>query len=222
MARLLVPKLGVSVAHFFPWARTSSHTAAGGVLTPRALLLEALNRLNDKLAKAGERLKLWMIGGGVMMFALDARDSTLDLDVALKAGKESVLNRLSAEVRQDMAKDGKEIPDDWINQDFSMQLGEINISAKDFKADPRFQWSNLKIEFASVELMLALKAFSLREGTRDLEDLKFLMKRVNLKSLDHLYDILERYQDIEFLQDGDDILIENMAREVLGKPLIKS
>jgi hypothetical protein len=70
--------------------------------------------------------------------------------------------------------------------------------------------------------MLALKAFSLREGTRDLEDLKFLMKRVNLKSLDHLYDILERYQDIEFLQDGDDILIENMAREVLGKPLIKS
>lgn len=221
MARLLTPKLGVTMAHYFPWMRTAAKVAAGGAPTSRALLKEALDRLNDKLTKAGESIKLWMIGGGVMMFALDARESTLDLDVALKSGKESVFNRLSAEVQREMAKDGKEIPDDWINQDFSMQLGEINVSAKDFRPDPNFQWSNLKIEFACPELMLALKAFSLREGTRDLDDLRFLLKKVNLKSLDHLFDILERYQDIEFLQDGDDILIENMAREILGKPTVK-
>ena len=137
MARLLTPKLGASLAHYFPWLRqASTKTAAGGTTTSRALLVEALDRLNDKLAAAGETIKLWMIGGGVMM--------------------------------------------------------------------------------------LALKAFSLREGTRDLQDLRFLMQAVGLKSLDHLYDILERYQDIEFLQDGDDIIIENMAREVLGKPLLKA
>lgn len=196
---------------------TPLKTAGDGPGIIRALLVEALKRLNDKLKKAGATISLWMIGGGTMMLHFDARESSGDLDVIPRKGDFRAMLRFAEEVAQEMTAKGKPIPNDWINGDFTPQLMTLRVGPADFVTDPRYHWSNLEIKFAKPELMLALKAFSMREGSFDAQDLAFLMNAVPVRDFDHLYDILDHYGDTDFLADGDDEKIEQLFREVRGR-----
>lgn len=196
---------------------TPLKTAATGPGLIRGLLVEALKRLNAKLQKAGATMTLWMIGGGAMMLHFDARESSGDLDVVPRKGDFRAMLRFAEEVSQEMTREGKPLPVDWINGDFTPQLMTLRVGPGDFEADPRFHWSNMDIRFAKPELMFALKAFSMREGSFDVQDLKFLMNAVPIRDFDHLYDILDHYGDTDFLADGDDEKIEKLFREVRGQ-----
>ena len=188
--------------------------ASSGPGVMRERLLEALELLNKKATAAKASFTLWLIGGGCMMLHLDARESTADLDVIPRKGETQALLRFAEEVAYEMAKAGKPLPSDWINIDFAPQLMTLHVGPGDFEADARYRWSNLAILFAKPELMLALKCFSMRPEGSDMADIKYLMNRVPVRDLDHLYDIIEHYGDIDMLQDGDDILLESMFKRL--------
>ena len=183
----------------------------------RDKLLRALNLLDDKLVEAGAAMALWMIGGGCMMLHLDSRESSGDLDVIPRKGDFRALLRFAEEVAQEMRAQGEPIPDDWINGDFAPQLMTLLVSPNDFEADPRFHWKAMDIRFAKPELMLALKAFSFRPEGMDRQDLAVLMDMAHVRDLDHFYDILEHYGDVDMIPDGDDILMERMFKEVRSR-----
>lgn len=187
------------------------------VAATRDKLTRALGLLDDKLTEAGATMSLWMIGGGCMMLHLDSRESSGDLDVIPRKGDFRALMRFVEEVAQEMREQGEPIADDWMNGDFSPQLMTLNISPNDFEADPRFHWKAMDIRFAKPELMLALKAFSFRPEGMDRQDLAALMDMAHVRDLDHFYDILEHYGDINMIQDGDDLLMENMFKEVRSR-----
>lgn len=197
-------------------APDSSRTASSAPVM-EGLLLEALKRLDAKLGEAGMHPTLWMIGGGCMMMHFDARESSGDLDVIPAQGDFPQVLLLAEEVARELGTEGKRIPADWINGDFAPQFRTLNAGPKDFEADPRYSWTNLDIRFAKAELMLALKCFSLRSEGSDIPDLRFLMNAVPVRDLDHLYDIIEHYGDIDMLGNGDDEIIESLFREVRGQ-----
>jgi hypothetical protein len=202
-------------------ATTAMRTAGKGPALVKTLLLEALKRLNEKLVQYKASSKLWMIGGGCMMLHFDARESSGDLDVIPRKGDFPALLQLAEQVAAEMTKEGKALPIDWLNGDFAPQLKTLNVGAQDFVSDPKYHWSNLEIQFARPELMLALKCFSFRSTGFDKSDLRFLFNAVPVRDLDHLYDILEHYGDIDMLQDGDDAEIEAMFKEVRGQRGVK-
>lgn len=183
----------------------------------RDKLLRALNLLDDKLVEAGASMALWMIGGGCMMLHLDSRESSGDLDVVPRKGDFRALMRFATEVAQEMRAQGEPLPDDWINGDFTPQLLTLNVGPQDFESDPRFHWKAMDIRFAKPELMLALKAFSFRPEGMDRQDLMVLMDLAHVRDLDHFYDILEHYGDIDMIPDGDDVLMERMFKEVRSR-----
>ena len=183
----------------------------------RDKLLRALSLLDDKLAEAGASMALWMIGGGCMMLHLDSRESSGDLDVVPRKGDFRALMRFATEVAQEMRAQGEPLPDDWINGDFTPQLLTLNVGPQDFESDPRFHWKAMDIRFAKPELMLALKAFSFRPEGMDRQDLMVLMDLAHVRDLDHFYDILEHYGDIDMIPDGDDVLMERMFKEVRSR-----
>jgi hypothetical protein len=189
-------------------------TAGDGPGIVRTKLLKALGLLNDKLQEAGAHMAMWMIGGGNMMLHLDTRDSSGDLDVIPRKGDFKAMMGFAAEVAQEMTAGGEAIPTDWINGDFAPQLMTLRVSAKDFERDSRYHWTNMEIQFAKPELMLALKCFSMRPEGFDRADIAALMNRIPVRNLDHLYDIIEHYGDIEMLADGDDVLLESMFKQL--------
>lgn len=194
--------------------------AAAGMTVGRPLMLKALGLLNEKLAQAGSTHTLWMIGGGAIMLHLDGRDSSGDLDVIPRKGDFRVLMEMAHEVAKELRTAGTPIPEDWINGDFAPQFMTMRgVKASDFVADSRYHWSNLEIRFARPELILAMKCFSFRPEGNDHGDIAFLMKKIPVRNLDHLYDIIEHYGDIDMIADGEedgDVLLESLAKKVLG------
>ena len=195
-------------------------TAATGQTVGRQTVLKALSLLNAKLAQAGSTHTLWMIGGGAIMLHLDGRDSSGDLDVIPRKGDFRALMGFAEEVAQELRQAGTPIPEDWINGDFTPQFMTMGIGANDFVEDSRYHWSHLSIKFARPELLLAMKCFSFRPEGNDLGDIAFLMKKIPVRSLDHLYDIIETYGDIDMIAGGEedgDVLLEALAKKVLGR-----
>lgn len=195
-------------------------TAASGPTVDRTLMTRALGMLNDKLAQAGSTQTLWMIGGGAIMLHLDGRDSSGDLDVIPRKGDFRALMSFAHDVAVELRKAGTPIPEDWINGDFAPQFMTMKgIKASDFVVDSRYHWSNLEIRFARPELILAMKCFSFRPAGNDQNDIAFLMRKIPVRNLDHLYDIIEHYGDIDMIADGEedgDVLLETLAKKVLG------
>ena len=213
-AHALDETLGV----YFGAGGSNTKTAATAGPVSRQAMVTALTMLNAKLAEAGSTHTLWMIGGGCIMLHLDGRDSSWDLDVIPRKGDFRVLLEFAHEVAQELRAAGHPLPEDWINGDFAPQFLTMNVGAKDFVADPRYRWSNLEIKFARPELVLAMKCFSFRPGN-DQHDIAFLIRKIPVRSLDHLYDIIETYGDIDQIADGEedgDVLLEALAKQVIG------
>ncbi|HCE46315.1 MAG TPA: hypothetical protein DET40_22445 [Lentisphaeria bacterium] len=136
--------------------------------------------LNDKLKVRNVLGELGICGGAAMCLVFKARVSTKDIDGIFCP---------TQEIRQAIKEISNEnnLPEDWLND------GVKGF----FHGDPPKQevreYSNLRIWSPSAEYMLAMKCVSARYDSMDGEDIEFLLKHLNIKDKDTVFNIICKY-----------------------------
>ncbi len=168
----------------------------------KKLLLALNNELKaDKIT--GE---IFLVGGAVMCLVLNARQSTRDLDAHFRPTK--ALRRAASRVADEYGLD-----DGWLND-----------AAKGFFSDQAtfdeyLSLSNLNIYTASSEYLLAMKCLSCRLGVEyaDEEDIRFLLRYLNIRSYDEAMGVVTKYYPIERLPQKTLYALEELLGDKKGK-----
>ncbi len=145
-------------------------------------------RLSDELARQDIAGEVYVVGGAVMCLVFDARASTRDIDAFFRPAKE-----VRAAARAVAAAAG--LPDDWLNDAVKGYLSH----REDFHR--YLDLPNLRVLTASPEYLLAMKCLAMRlgEGFHDEEDVRFLLRYLNLTDHGKALEVVTRYYPRERL-----------------------
>lgn len=165
-------------------------------------LFEALNKELEKIDIVGE---LYLVGGAVMCLNFNARPSTMDVD-AIFAPKTKIREAVKR------VADNFDINENWLNdavKGFLSPHGEYS---------PYLDLSNLKVFCAKPEYLFAMKSLSLRLGKEfhDEADLFFLMRYLNLTTIDDTLKIIEKYYDSKLVPQKTFYAISELL-EIINK-----
>jgi hypothetical protein len=138
--------------------------------------------LDAELAAGEIQGEVYLVGGAVMCLALGARAATRDIDAYFRP------TRLVREVAARVARSAG-VPDTWLNdavKSFLSPRGEF---------DPWLELPHLRVYTARPEYLLAMKCASMRLGAEfhDLDDIRFLLRYLNLESVEQALAIVTRY-----------------------------
>lgn len=145
-----------------------------------------LRELNEELRREEVSGELYLVGGAVMCLAFEARPSTKDLDGFFrpKAAISKAAQRVASR---------NELTEGWLND-----------AAKGFLSDKGdfrnfLELSNLQVFIPSPEYLFAMKCLAMRLGAEfaDEDDVKFLIRVLNLRTYDEAIEILSRYYSVE-------------------------
>jgi hypothetical protein len=166
------------------------------VALTREQIVRALEQLDEELAAVGVKAQAYLVGGAVMCLALDARDSTRDVDAwftepgAVRAAVRRVAARL-------------DLPQDWLNDAARAFVPEC----AGFE-----RWrslSHLEILVADLRTLFAMKCAAARTH-EDASDVKLLAERLGLKSSAQALDLVLRYYPAERLPVRTRLLLEEL------------
>ena len=140
------------------------------------------NRLNEELARRSITGEVYVVGGAVMCLVFDARASTRDIDAFFRPAGEV------REAAQAVAI-AAGIPGDWLNDAVKAYLSDH----EDFQ--PYLELTNLHVLTASPEYLLAMKCLAMRlgEGFHDEDDVRFLLRLLNLTDYQKALEVVTRY-----------------------------
>lgn len=143
-----------------------------------------LELLDAELASEGVEGEIYLVGGAVMCLVLDARPATRDVDAYFKPTK--LIREAAARVASRAG-----VPADWLNdavKAFLSPRGEF---------DRYLELPHLRVFVARPEYLLAMKCAAMRLGEefRDLEDVRYLLRYLNVTSADAALEIVTRYFD---------------------------
>lgn len=140
------------------------------------------NRLNEELARRSITGEVYVVGGAVMCLVFDARASTRNIDAFFRPAREV---REAAQVVATAAG----LPGDWLNDAVKAYLSDH----EDFQ--PYLELTNLHVLTASPEYLLAMKCLAMRlgEGFHDEDDVRFLLRLLNLTDYQKALEVVTRY-----------------------------
>lgn len=170
-----MPRLGIA----FDMAGLSENT-----------IRSLFNQLNEELRTTEISGEIYLLGGAVMCLAFHARIATKDID-AVYAPKAAIRDA----VRKIAAKNS--LPDDWLNDAAKGFLSE----KQDFRKF--LELSNLQIFVPQPEYLFAMKSLAMRLGPEfsDEQDVRFLIRALNLNSLNKALEIIQLYYPLNRLQN---------------------
>lgn len=144
------------------------------------------HKLNAELAGRDVRGEVYVVGGAVMCLVHAAREATRDVDAYF---------RPAAELRTAAARVALEahVPADWLNDTVKRFLSAQGT----FSA--WLQLSHLTVHTADPAYLLAMKCLSARIGEEfhDLDDIRFLLRCLNLTSVQGAREVIGRYYPLE-------------------------
>jgi hypothetical protein len=148
----------------------------------RADIHRLFELLDAELGAEGVEGEIYLVGGAVMCLAFDARPSTRDLDALFRPAP--VIRRAAARVA---ARAG--VPDDWRNDAVKGFLSPRG----DF--DSYLELPHLRVFVARPEYLLAMKCASMRLGEEfhDLDDVRYLLRYLNIATVEEAISIVTRY-----------------------------
>jgi hypothetical protein len=144
-------------------------------LLDKTTMLKAFNLRASRLRQRQVVVDVYLFGGGPIVFALEERETTQDLDDRFTSTSAAV-----SEVRavaQDLS-----LPTWWLNEQGTAYLPR----GDDAYPVPVFDHPNLRVMPASDRHLLAMKAAASRRNTRDLQDLRLLAERLDLTTTDEI------------------------------------
>lgn len=158
-----------------------------------------LNLLNDELGNAGILGEVHVVGGAVMCLALEARDSTRDVDALLKPTRE-----VRAAAARVAAREGLDAH--WLNDAAKGYLGK----RPDFS--PFLELPHLRVFVAEPHYLLAMKCAAMRLGEEfhDLGDVRYLLRHLDVRSASEALAIVTQYFDEKELQPKTHLILEEL------------
>jgi hypothetical protein len=158
-----------------------------------------LELLGEELETAGVEGELYLVGGAVMCLAFDARPATRDVDALFRPTRE--IREASARVA-----DRAGVPRGWLNDAVKGFLDDRG----DF--DPFLELPSLRVFIARPEYLLAMKCASMRlaEEFRDVDDVRYLLRYLNIASVDEALEIVTRYVDEDRLMPKTRLALEEL------------
>lgn len=170
---------------------------------PKKLTAEDIRRLLElletELAEEEAEGEIYLVGGAVMCLALDARPATRDVDAYFKPTR--LIRHAAARVA---ARAG--VRADWLNdavKAFLSPRGEF---------DPYLELPHLRVFVARPEYLLAMKCAAMRLGEefRDLDDVRYLLRYLNISTAEDALEIVTRYFDEAQLLPKTRLVLEEL------------
>jgi len=155
--------------------------------------------LDAELAAEDAHGELYLVGGAVMCLVLGARESTRDVDAYFQPTR---LIREAA--RRVAAKTG--VPHDWLNdavKGFLSPRGSF---------EPYLDLPHLEVFVARPEYLLAMKCAAIRLGEEfhDLDDVRFLLRYLDITTVEEALEVVTRYFDERHLQPKTRLVLEEL------------
>lgn len=156
-------------------------------------------KLNAELAKLDVRGEVHLVGGAVLCLVHEAREATRDVDAYFRPARE--LRAAAARVALDEG-----VPETWLNDAVKGFFSEHG-TFSDYE-----QLSHLTIYVADAAYLLAMKCLSARIGEEfhDVDDIRYLLRYLNIASVAEARAIIERYYPIERFPQKTLYLLEDL------------
>lgn len=142
--------------------------------------------LNDQMRLESLEGEVYLVGGAVMCLVFNARPSTKDVDAYFQPAQK---------IRVAAARVGVKagIKEDWLNdavKGYFSDQGEY---------DTFLELTNLRVFVARAEYLLAMKCLAMRIGEEfhDLDDIRYLIRYLNLKTYQETLDVMTRFYPLE-------------------------
>jgi len=150
----------------------------------KADILRLFELLNEELAASDTHGEAYLVGGAVMCLALGARASTRDVDAWFQPAK--LVREAAARVAARVAA-----PDHWLNDAVKAWLSPRG------EFDRFLELSHLQVFVAQAAYLLAMKCVALRLGAEfhDLDDVRYLLRYLNIETASEAMKIVARYFD---------------------------
>jgi hypothetical protein len=150
----------------------------------RADIARLFELLNNELAQIDIDAEVYVVGGAVMCLALDARGATRDVDAVFKPAK--LVREAGARVAAIA-----DVPENWLNDAVKGYLSQRG----DF--DPFLERSHLRVFVAHPSYLLAMKCMAMRlsEEFHDLDDVRYLLRYLNITNAEEALAIVDAYYD---------------------------
>ena len=162
-------------------------------------ILRLFELLEAELAKENCLGELYVVGGAVMCLVLDAREATRDVDAFFKPTK--LIREAAARVAAHA-----NVPNTWLND-----------AVKGFLS-PRgtfvtyLERPHLRVHVAEPHYLLAMKCAAMRLGEEfhDLDDVRYLLRHLDITTIDDALAVVLRYFDEDQLHAKTHLALEEL------------
>lgn len=172
----------------------------------KAKLVASLNRLGELADAEGIMLEVCLYGGALLMLVYDVRTITKDVDAIVYPSKEG--QRLAAQVAQELG-----LPEDWLNDHVRIFLAP----AEQLRTIP-WEGPGIKLTAPTAGYLLAMKALACRDPLPgyggDLDDLRFLIKKMNIRSVAQIQDRIDQYYPHDVISPNHALLLAALIEEI--------
>lgn len=143
-------------------------------------ILDCFRQLGEELALLDLQGELLLAGGASMCLVHETRDMTKGVDALYEP--KMIINQIAA----DIAKKNN-LPSDWLN-DSVKGFVDDNAPVEDYMI-----LKGLRIQTVTAEYLLAMKLMSSRYGETDYQDIRFLLNKLDVKTVNQAHQILTAY-----------------------------
>jgi len=174
------------------------------VVLTREEIVAALARLAELLRERHTEGEICLFGGAVMVLAFRARPSTKDVDAIFQPAP--LVRELALHVAEE-----RNLPEDWLNDGVK---GFVSARHETATRDlPQFD--GLRVTAPTPEYLLAMKCMAARvaagpDDPGDVQDIRFLVKRLGLASAGQALAIVARYYPEERIPPRTAYLLEDV------------
>jgi hypothetical protein len=135
-----------------------------------------------------------------MCLVFDARPSTKDVDAIFHPSE--IIRQAAKEIANEY-----DLVADWLNDGVKGFL--VDHPKKVF-----LNLSNLDVMVADAEYMLAMKSLSARIDGTDSQDIEFLIKTLNIQSVEEVFKILDKYYPRRIIRPATQFFLEEIFHEI--------
>jgi len=171
-------------------------------------ILNALRLLGDFASAEGIQLEISIYGGSAFLLAYNSREATKDIDALLRPREAG--ERLAIKVAREL-----DLPEDWINSDVARFVSpKVELKRRLSEIEEE---TGLIVHVPSADYLLAMKALACRRpigGYRgDLDDLAFLIRKMEIRSLDRIQEAIDRFYPDDVIRERDRALLQSLITE---------